>query len=76
LNIIFKQYIIIIIYIYKSFLRGYKGDFSFEEIGLTYTDGVPYVTMRLYSGLCGILVIPVCIFIVIEINIINNIILM
>ncbi|OUM70564.1 glycosyltransferase family 39 protein, partial [Piromyces sp. E2] len=46
------------------YLRGYKGNFSFEEIGLDYTDGVPYVSMRLYSGLCGILVIPIAYYII------------
>ncbi|ORX43409.1 PMT-domain-containing protein [Piromyces finnis] len=47
-----------------AFLSGYKGDFSFEEIGLSYEDGVPYVTMRLYSALCGILVVPIGYYII------------
>jgi len=42
-----------------AYLFGYRGDFSFEEIGLDYTDSVPYVAMRVYSGLCGVLVIPI-----------------
>jgi len=51
-----------------AYLRGYKGDFSFEEIGLSYKDGVPYVTMRIYSGICGILVIPIAYFIIKGLN--------
>eukprot|EP00833_Pecoramyces_ruminatium_P001870 jgi/Orpsp1_1/1175902/evm.model.c7180000055663.1 len=42
-----------------GYIFGYRGDFSFEDIGLDYPDSVPYIAMRVYSGLCGILVIPI-----------------
>jgi len=48
-----------IMFAFVAYIFGYRGDFSFEEIGLDYTDGVPYVAMRVYSGLCGVLVVPI-----------------
>jgi len=42
-----------------GYIFGYRGNFSFENIGLSYEDDVPYVAMRIYSSLCGILVIPI-----------------
>ncbi|KAL6609035.1 glycosyltransferase family 39 protein [Neocallimastix sp. 'constans'] len=45
----------------NKYIKGkfFMGNFSFESIGLDYTDDVPYVAMRIYSGLCGIAVIPI-----------------
>lgn len=42
-----------------GWLAGFKGDFDFKDIGLDYLEpGVPYVAMRLYPALCGVLTIP------------------
>jgi len=57
-----------IMFAFVAYIRGYRGNFSFEEIGLNYTDGVPYITMRLYSGLCGVLVVPIVYFTVKGLN--------
>lgn len=38
---------------------GFKGDFDFKEIGKDYLEpGVPYVAMRLFPAICGILLVP------------------
>ncbi|KAI9342069.1 Dolichyl-phosphate-mannose-protein mannosyltransferase-domain-containing protein, partial [Zopfochytrium polystomum] len=40
-------------------LAGYDGNFSFKEIGLDYLEAkVPYITMRLFPGILGVLLVP------------------
>ncbi|KAK0633741.1 glycosyltransferase family 39 protein [Immersiella caudata] len=42
-----------------GWLAGFNGDFDFKEIGKDYIEpGVPYVAMRLFPALCGILLAP------------------
>lgn len=42
-----------------GWLAGFDGGFDFKEIGKDYLEpGVPYVAMRLYPALCGILLAP------------------
>jgi hypothetical protein len=42
-----------------GFLGGFRGDFDFKEIGKDYLEpGVPYVAMRLFPALMGVLTIP------------------
>ncbi|KAI9006450.1 Dolichyl-phosphate-mannose-protein mannosyltransferase-domain-containing protein [Hyaloraphidium curvatum] len=39
-------------------LGGYHGQFTFKEIGMDIPDDVPYVSMRLLGGICGLLTVP------------------
>ncbi|PKS12088.1 hypothetical protein jhhlp_001384, partial [Lomentospora prolificans] len=42
-----------------GWLAGFKGDFDFKEIGKDYIEpGVPYVAMRMFPAICGILLAP------------------
>ena len=42
-----------------GWLAGFNGDFDFKEIGKDYLEpGVPYVAMRLFPALCGVMTIP------------------
>ncbi|KAK3996306.1 Dolichyl-phosphate-mannose-protein mannosyltransferase-domain-containing protein [Cladorrhinum sp. PSN332] len=42
-----------------GYLAGYDGDFDFKDIGKDYLEpGVPYVAMRLFPAICGILLAP------------------
>ncbi len=42
-----------------GWLAGFDGEFDFKEIGKDYLEpGVPYVAMRLFPALCGILLAP------------------
>lgn len=43
-----------------GWLAGFKGNFDFKEIGKDYIEpGVPYVAMRMFPAVCGILLAPV-----------------
>ncbi len=43
-----------------GWLAGFNGDFDFKEIGKDYLEpGVPYVAMRLFPAICGILLVPI-----------------
>ncbi|KAI0458471.1 dolichyl-phosphate-mannose-protein mannosyltransferase 1 [Xylaria acuta] len=43
-----------------GWLAGFNGDFDFKEIGKDYLEpGVPYVSMRLFPAVCGILLVPI-----------------
>lgn len=43
-----------------GWLAGFNGDFDFKEIGKDYVEpGVPYVAMRMFPAICGILLVPV-----------------
>ncbi|KAH6887920.1 family 39 glycosyltransferase [Thelonectria olida] len=45
-----------------GWLAGFNGNFDFKEIGKDYLEpGVPYVSMRLFPAICGVLVAP-CMF--------------
>lgn len=45
-----------------GWLAGFDGNFDFKEIGKDYLEpGVPYVSMRLFPAICGILLVP-CMF--------------
>ncbi|KAK4188967.1 Dolichyl-phosphate-mannose-protein mannosyltransferase-domain-containing protein [Podospora australis] len=42
-----------------GYLAGFNGDFDFKDIGKDYLEpGVPYVAMRLFPAICGVLLIP------------------
>lgn len=42
-----------------GWLAGFDGNFDFKDIGKDYLEpGVPYVAMRLYPAICGVLTIP------------------
>lgn len=42
-----------------GWLAGFDGSFDFKEIGKDYIEpGVPYVAMRMFPALCGILLAP------------------
>jgi len=42
-----------------GWMAGFKGDFDFKEIGKDYIEpGVPYVAMRMFPAICGILLVP------------------
>lgn len=42
-----------------GFLAGFDGSFDFKDIGKDYLEpGVPYVAMRLFPAICGILLAP------------------
>lgn len=43
-----------------GWLAGFDGDFDFKDIGKDYLEpGVPYVAMRLFPAICGILLAPI-----------------
>ncbi|TGJ83354.1 hypothetical protein E0Z10_g5421 [Xylaria hypoxylon] len=43
-----------------GWLAGFNGDFDFKEIGKDYLEpGVPYVAMRLFPAICGVLLVPI-----------------
>jgi dolichyl-phosphate-mannose-protein mannosyltransferase len=43
----------------SGWLSGFKGDFNFHDIGVDYAKhGVPYVGMRVFSGVFGVATIP------------------
>ncbi|KAG5950612.1 hypothetical protein E4U53_004755 [Claviceps sorghi] len=45
-----------------GWLAGFDGSFDFKDIGKDYIEpGVPYVSMRLFPAICGILLVP-CMF--------------
>jgi dolichyl-phosphate-mannose-protein mannosyltransferase len=42
-----------------GWLAGFDGRFDFREIGKDYLEpGVPYVAMRIFPAVCGILLVP------------------
>lgn len=42
-----------------GWLAGFDGEFDFKDIGKDYLEpSVPYVAMRLFPAVCGILTIP------------------
>lgn len=42
-----------------GYLAGFRGDFDFKEIGKDYIEpGVPYVAMRLFPAIMGIITVP------------------
>lgn len=42
-----------------GWLAGFNGDFDFKDIGMDYVEpGVPYVAMRMFPAICGILLVP------------------
>lgn len=42
-----------------GYLAGFDGEFDFKEIGKDYIEpGVPYVAMRMFPAICGILLVP------------------
>ena len=42
-----------------GWLAGFDGNFDFKEIGKDYLEpGVPYVAMRMFPAICGILLAP------------------
>ncbi|KAF3760071.1 family 39 glycosyltransferase [Cryphonectria parasitica EP155] len=42
-----------------GWLAGFDGDFDFKEIGMDYVEpNVPYVAMRAFPAICGILLVP------------------
>ncbi|KAH8648388.1 Dolichyl-phosphate-mannose-protein mannosyltransferase-domain-containing protein [Xylariales sp. PMI_506] len=44
----------------SGWLAGFDGDFDFKDIGKDYIEpGVPYVAMRLFPAICGILLVPI-----------------
>ncbi|KAJ9155344.1 Dolichyl-phosphate-mannose--protein mannosyltransferase 1 [Pleurostoma richardsiae] len=46
-----------------GWVAGFNGDFDFKEIGKDYIEpGVPYVAMRLFPAICGILLAPTMFF--------------
>ncbi|KAI9207511.1 Dolichyl-phosphate-mannose-protein mannosyltransferase-domain-containing protein [Polychytrium aggregatum] len=41
-------------------VAGYNGSFSFKDIGMDYVEPrVPYITMRLFQGILGVLLVPI-----------------
>lgn len=43
-----------------GWLAGFDGNFDFKEIGKDYIEaGTPYVPMRMFPAICGILMVPV-----------------
>lgn len=49
-----------------GWLTGFNGDFDFKEIGKDYVEpGVPYVAMRLFPAVCGIVLAP-CMFLTLK----------
>ncbi|KAK8068525.1 hypothetical protein PG996_007637 [Apiospora saccharicola] len=43
----------------SGWLAGFNGDFDFKDIGKDYLEpGVPYVAMRMFPAICGILLVP------------------
>lgn len=47
-----------LMYYWVAVIFGYNGEFLFDRIGDPYDENVPFVAMRLLSGICGLLVIP------------------
>jgi dolichyl-phosphate-mannose-protein mannosyltransferase len=44
----------------SAWIGGFKGNFNFYDIGADYVSaGVPFVTMRMFTGVCGVLVVPI-----------------
>lgn len=44
----------------SAWVGGFKGDFTFYDIGADYVSAkVPYVTMRLFTAVSGVLVVPI-----------------
>jgi dolichyl-phosphate-mannose-protein mannosyltransferase len=42
-----------------GYLAGFDGNFDFKDIGKDYLEpSVPYVAMRLFPAICGILLVP------------------
>ena len=42
-----------------GWLAGFDGSFDFKDIGKDYLEpGVPYVAMRLFPAICGVITIP------------------
>ncbi len=42
-----------------GFVAGFDGSFDFKDIGKDYLEpGVPYVAMRMFPAICGILLAP------------------
>ena len=42
-----------------GWLAGFTGNFDFKEIGKDYLEpGVPYVAMRMFPAICGVLLAP------------------
>lgn len=42
-----------------GWLAGFNGDFDFKEIGMDYVEPrVPYVAMRMFPAICGVLLVP------------------
>jgi dolichyl-phosphate-mannose-protein mannosyltransferase len=42
-----------------GWLAGFDGEFDFKEIGKDYLEpGVPYVAMRMFPAICGVLLAP------------------
>ncbi|RMJ17292.1 hypothetical protein BHE90_013521 [Fusarium euwallaceae] len=49
-----------------GWLAGFDGSFDFKEIGKDYIEpGVPYVAMRMFPAICGVLLIP-CMFLTLK----------
>lgn len=49
-----------------GWLAGFDGEFDFKEIGKDYLEpGVPYVAMRMFPAICGILLAP-CMFLTLK----------
>lgn len=49
-----------------GWLAGFDGNFDFKDIGKDYLEpGVPYVAMRLFPAICGVITIP-CIFLTLK----------
>lgn len=46
-----------LLYYWIALAFGYTGDFDFSKIGNPYTENVPYVPLRLFSGVCGVLTV-------------------
>lgn len=44
-----------LMYYWIAIAFGWDGNFEFAEIGDVFDDNVPYVQMRLFSGICGVL---------------------
>ena len=43
-----------------GYVAGFDGEFDFKDIGKDYLEpGVPYVAMRLFPAICGILLAPI-----------------
>lgn len=47
-----------LVYYWIALLAGYNGEFDFNSIGEPFDENVPFVAMRLFSSICGLLTIP------------------